>query len=97
MHTTQAVAPESTAVHYNGNGNGNAQLRGTSGIVLRNDLPMSILPQTQVSPHLRHLTIQAEAYFLAQRRGFQPGHELDDWLAAEESIGQVLAGPRSSC
>ena len=43
------------------------------------------------------MTIQAEAYFLAQRRGFQPGHELDDWLAAEESIGQVLAGPRSSC
>ena len=97
MHTTQEVVPESTATHYNGNGNAGAQLRGTPGIVLRNDLPMSILPQTQVSPHLRHLTIQTEAYFLAQRRGFLPGHELDDWLAAEELVGQILAGPRSSC
>jgi hypothetical protein len=23
------------------------------------------------------------AYYLAQQRGFEPGHEIDDWLAAE--------------
>jgi hypothetical protein len=29
-------------------------------------------------------TIIAEmAYFRAQRRGFEPGHELEDWAAAE--------------
>lgn len=26
------------------------------------------------------------AYFKAERRGFAPGHELDDWLEAEHDI-----------
>ena len=30
------------------------------------------------------------AYFLAQRRGFAPGHELDDWLCAEKQINEAL-------
>ncbi len=25
------------------------------------------------------------AYFKAEERGFEPGHELDDWLAAERA------------
>ena len=31
--------------------------------------------------------IQEAAYFKAQRRAFAPGHEMDDWLAAEREIG----------
>jgi hypothetical protein len=31
------------------------------------------------------------AYFLAERRGFIPGHELDDWLTAEKQIDLALA------
>jgi Protein of unknown function (DUF2934) len=27
------------------------------------------------------------AYYLAQQRGFEPGRELEDWLAAEAQIG----------
>lgn len=30
--------------------------------------------------------IQKKAYELAQRRGFAPGHELDDWLEAERIV-----------
>ena len=26
------------------------------------------------------------AYFIAEKRGFEPGHELEDWLAAEAEI-----------
>ena len=26
------------------------------------------------------------AYFKAEKRGFEPGHELDDWLEAESEI-----------
>jgi hypothetical protein len=34
---------------------------------------------------LQRMTAEA-AYFRAQRRGFQPGQELDDWLAAQKEI-----------
>lgn len=30
--------------------------------------------------------IAIAAYFKAQSRGFEPGHELEDWLAAEAEV-----------
>lgn len=30
--------------------------------------------------------ISEVAYFRAQRRDFAPGHELDDWIAAEQEV-----------
>lgn len=35
--------------------------------------------------------IATAAYFRAQRRGFEPGHELDDWLAAETEVVHARA------
>ena len=35
--------------------------------------------------------IRTAAYLLAEQRGFSPGRELDDWLAAERQIDSVLA------
>ena len=35
-----------------------------------------------------HAMIAEAAFFIAESRGFIPGHELDDWLAAEREIGQ---------
>ena len=32
---------------------------------------------------VRHASIAEAAYFRAERRGFAPGHELEDWLAAD--------------
>jgi hypothetical protein len=40
----------------------------------------------------RHTLIAEAAYFRAQRRDFEPGHELEDWLAAEAQIDQLLSG-----
>ena len=37
----------------------------------------------------RDMTATA-AYFLAQKRGFEPGHELDDWIAAETEIAHAI-------
>jgi hypothetical protein len=34
--------------------------------------------------------IAEAAYFLAEERGFAPGHELDDWLEAERRIRAAL-------
>lgn len=34
--------------------------------------------------------ISEAAYYLAERRGFAAGAELEDWLTAEEEIGRKL-------
>lgn len=34
----------------------------------------------------QHADIARDAYFRAERRGFAPGFELDDWLAAEAAL-----------
>lgn len=40
----------------------------------------------------RHASIAEAAYFRAQLRGFAPGHEVEDWIAAEEEVDQRLLG-----
>jgi hypothetical protein len=30
--------------------------------------------------------VEERAFFKAQKRGFEPGHELEDWLEAEREI-----------
>jgi hypothetical protein len=39
-----------------------------------------------IDPDVRRGLIAAEAYFLAERRGFAPGNELADWVAAEAAV-----------
>jgi hypothetical protein len=34
--------------------------------------------------------IAERAYYRAERRGFTAGHELDDWLAAEREVTELL-------
>lgn len=34
----------------------------------------------------REARIAERAYWRAERRGFAPGHELDDWLSAEQDV-----------
>jgi hypothetical protein len=34
----------------------------------------------------RQVQVALAAYFIAEKRGFEPGHELDDWLAAEAQL-----------
>ncbi len=48
-----------------------------------------------IVPHIaedRGVSIARAAYLKAERRGFAPGHELEDWLAAENEVDQRLAG-----
>jgi Protein of unknown function (DUF2934) len=39
-----------------------------------------------------HRMISEAAYFLAEKRGFEPGLALSDWLAAELQVKEALAG-----
>jgi Protein of unknown function (DUF2934) len=36
----------------------------------------------------RRASIALAAYFRSERRGFAPGYELEDWLAAEREVAQ---------
>lgn len=44
-----------------------------------------------IEPQVREAMISEAAYFRAAHRGFEPGHEVDDWLAAESEIDAALA------
>jgi hypothetical protein len=47
------------------------------------------------APHLpgdRYASIALAAYFRSQHRGFKPGYEMEDWLAAEAEVDQRLRG-----
>jgi hypothetical protein len=39
--------------------------------------------------------IAERAYFKAERRGFVPGYELDDWLAAEREVVELAAAAKT--
>lgn len=48
-----------------------------------------------VSAEERRSMIAEAAYLRAERRGFAPGHETEDWLAAEADVDALLKiGPR---
>jgi len=59
--------------------------RGGEGATVHAD------PVPGLASEERTRTIAEEAYYLAEARGFQPGHELEDWLMAERAVDERLA------
>jgi hypothetical protein len=49
-------------------------------------------PVNPLTPQDRLAMIAEAAYFAAQNRGFEPGHELEDWIAAERTVDQRVSG-----
>jgi hypothetical protein len=43
-----------------------------------------------VDPEQRAALIAESAFFRAEKRGFAPGHEVEDWLAAESEVDAKL-------
>jgi len=58
-------------------------------VVLESEQPVTAL-STSIDPDLRRRLVAAEAYFLAERRGFTAGHELEDWVTAEAAVDSRL-------
>ena len=46
---------------------------------------------TIVNGEQREAMIREAAYFRSESRGFCPGQEVDDWLAAETEVDRMLA------
>jgi hypothetical protein len=55
-----------------------------------NFFPLRFSPPIAVSAKERHALIETEAYLIAERRGFTPGHEAADWAAAEALVDSRL-------
>jgi len=55
------------------------------------DEAKTITSATQfVGPEQRAALIAEAAYLRAEQRGFAPGHEVEDWLAAESEVDAKL-------
>jgi hypothetical protein len=50
----------------------------------------------QVTHEARYRMICENAYLRAERRGFMPGGEVEDWLAAEEEVDRLLHAEHAS-
>jgi hypothetical protein len=50
----------------------------------------------RVDPDVRRELVAAEAYFLAERRGFTAGGELQDWVTAEATVDMRLRQMRAA-
>ena len=48
--------------------------------------------QPELSPEEVYKLIQESAYFKAKARGFAPGHEVQDWIEAEQEVRSRLEG-----
>ena len=48
------------------------------------------IPAPFTGPEQRAAMIAESAYYRAEKRGFDPGHETEDWLAAEAEVDALL-------
>jgi len=55
------------------------------------DISKGSVAEKQISPERRQQMIAEAAYFRAQRRGFAPGAEAQDWLESEAEVEELLA------
>jgi hypothetical protein len=52
---------------------------------------LKCVPVSDIPPAIRHQLIQQAAHRRAEDRGFAPGFDLDDWLAAEAEVDAILS------
>ena len=57
--------------------------------------PLAAPARASVTSEARRALIAEAAYLRAERRGFSPGHETEDWLAAEAEVDALLSEQRS--
>ena len=62
----------------------------------RKSPPVVMPPRAKLTPEARRALIAEAAYLRAERRGFVPGQESEDWLAAEVEVDALLKGGQSS-
>jgi hypothetical protein len=88
-----------TSTHVTGRGKATVQkpsamqsAQSTNRVVAkRGDMPRA--KPAAIAPETRQQLIATLAYSIAERRGFVPGNELDDWLQAEAEVDARMIVP----
>ena len=87
--TVEATSSEVLASETNGNG---AAFNGSKTPVRKKVVAKPEIVKSEVRATIVPINVEEEirrlAYLMSERRGFQPGHEAEDWFAAEREIRQ---------
>jgi Protein of unknown function (DUF2934) len=74
------------------NGNGSPMNGGPTRAVRKKTAAKPEIVKSEARATLLPINLEDEirrlAYLMAERRGFEPGHEADDWLTAEREVRQ---------
>jgi hypothetical protein len=54
------------------------------------EMASQVATERPVDSEVRRLMIAEAAYYCAEQRGFEPGHDLEDWLEAEARIDLLI-------
>jgi hypothetical protein len=92
---TQRVSPDKTTSEKKAprrrtkavaGGNGATHPKDTAAFNVAESAGPVAADAAGIDPERRRELVAAEAYFLAEKRGFAAGYELDDWVAAEAAV-----------
>jgi hypothetical protein len=67
-----------------------SDLADVAAIAVLESVPRKANGAAVIDPEMRRQMVAAEAYFLAERRGFCDGSEVEDWVAAEMVVDSRL-------
>jgi hypothetical protein len=88
MATQTESTPRSNRARYNSHSQNAKAQPETNSSTLVKVTKQFIEP---LNHHQRHELIAVAAYYLAEGRNFEPGHETEDWLAAESQVESLGA------
>lgn len=84
----KATSNDTPAVEASGRGN--ALNGGAKKTVRKKAAPKPMIVKSEARQNVVPINLEAEvrqlAYLMAERRGFEPGHEVEDWFAAEREV-----------
>jgi DUF2934 family protein len=90
--TPAAKASANVVLAAESNRNGGVTNGGTTKAVRKKIAAKPEIVRSEPRANLLPINLEDEvrrlAYLMAERRGFEPGHESDDWFAAEQEIRQ---------
>jgi hypothetical protein len=84
---TAAVPPMEAA-----SASSTATISEETTLKVKRTIPKPTIVKTEPRANLVPINLEEEvrrlAYLMSERRGFEPGHETEDWLAAEHEVLQ---------